>query len=604
MATIEEAEGVAAMSADAPQNYRTTSAHSGWAASPGTPDLALDEMTRPPLHTPRIPRKRQVPTHRLVDLMPALIRKFARPSRTPLRNRPNPMLVTPPAQLEQLNRIHELDGDPGPEPMFVTSSVARALRASIGELPAETGGMLGGRASSSLVTHFHFDTTANRSPATYSPDATNINALLREQWNPAGVRMLGFNHSHPAGCDHPSCGDLAYAERILASNPALDRLLMPITQSRADSGHYRINGFAIRRADGRAKVERVPVVTTGTHANPEQFEEFARVHDAYDLPAMSRCRIVSIGTGGAAGFLEDMARCGVGEFILIDPDIVSSTNLATQQTYRRDLGRPKVQAIAERIVDVNPGAHVWVQQSSLDDLDDAFMRRACLDPMAPVFLDGPGATLLCAFTDSFSAQARVNRLALHLGVAHLAGAVYREGRGVEVAFAAPGVTRACVRCATRSRYVAHLEKNYQPDVTSHGTPIWATGRLNAAKAPIALALLHQASRRMDHPGTVRYRDLLLRVATRNLVLTSLDPAIDSALGLTLFSEIGALDPSGRLVMDQTAWLHQEPDHPNVGYPECPDCGGTGELSDSIGAFADTRPFPRTFGEHRRPVRAR
>src|SRR5580700_8161504 len=143
---------------------------------------------------------------------------------------------------------------------------------------------------------------------------------------------------------------------------------------------------------------------------------FDRVTGAYDLDRMARSRVVAVGVGGAAAFLDDLARCGVGEFVLIDEDVITETNLATQQVYRRDLGRPKVTALAERLSDINPAVRVRAVRRSLDDIADHEMRALCLDS-----IDGPPpqVALLCGLTDNFYAQARINALALHLGVPSL-----------------------------------------------------------------------------------------------------------------------------------------------------------------------------------------
>src|SRR5947209_20282406 len=94
---------------------------------------------------------------------------------------------------------------------------------------------------------------------------------------------------------------------------------------------------------------------------------FQRVETAYDLKRMQGSRIISIGCGGAASFLEDLARCGIGEFVLIDPDIVEESNIATQQTYLADIGSPKVDCIAARLMQINPDALFLVCKNALDD---------------------------------------------------------------------------------------------------------------------------------------------------------------------------------------------------------------------------------------------
>lgn len=489
-----------------------------------------------------------------------------------------------------------------PAPLVLTRRVADEIELTVGARPAESGGVLGGTRGSGVVRAFHDDTTAALSGVTYYPDIAAVNRLLREDWNPAGVNLLGFVHSHPAGSRRPSWNDLHYAERILAGIPELDRLVLPIVQTTTDAGRYTIRGYAATR-----RGHDVHLVDLQTHVvqpvgdrDPADLPQMQRVATAYDLQAMASARIVSVGCGGSASFLEDIARAGVGEFVLIDPDVVESSNIGTQHSYLTDLGVAKVDAVARRIVAVNPYARVWVVRALLDELTDDAMRRLSKGWLPGSRVEQPTASLLAGFTDNFAAQARTSRLGLTLGVPYLGATVYQEGRGVEVTFAAAGVTPACTRCALRSRYLAE-EAGPVPTVTSHGTPLWATTRLNALKLPIALGLLHTVSTvaSPDHPGTLRHRRLIESVAERNLVQVSLDPDVDQTLGLRAFAEVAHADERGRLPVDTTLWLRQLPDNPGNGYPECPDCGGTGDLADTEGRLLDTAAIPRQYGEGRR-----
>src|SRR4051812_42297363 len=108
----------------------------------------------------------------------------------------------------------------------MTLAVYEAIRRSIGNANAETGGMLGGSFSEQTITDFFYDSAASRSAAAYSPDTKTVNDLLTKEWNPSGVRLFGFVHSHPAGIRQPSRGDEIYAERILSHNPELPFLAL------------------------------------------------------------------------------------------------------------------------------------------------------------------------------------------------------------------------------------------------------------------------------------------------------------------------------------------------------------------------------------------
>jgi molybdopterin/thiamine biosynthesis adenylyltransferase len=302
-------------------------------------------------------------------------------------------------------------------------------------------------------------------------------------------------------------------------------------------------------------------------------ETFQRVTSAYDLAHLRHCRVVVVGVGGAAGFVEDLVRAGVYDLVLIDPDSVSATNLATQQVYRRDLGRPKVEALADRLHDINPAVEVQAHQADFNAFTESEIESLLgLDAARP-----PIRTLLCGCTDSFFAQARINRAGLQHGVPTLCAQVYAEGRGAELTFTYPGVTSACHRCILRSRYEAHLEQGYEITVTSDATPISSTTRLNATKFVLAMALLHHGT---THP---RWGRLLERVGNRNLVQLRFDPD----LALPVFDRVLAGDRD-RILFDEAVWLPQLPEGPGTGRPVCPDCGGGGDLRAALGTIADTR----------------
>jgi hypothetical protein len=468
-------------------------------------------------------------------------------------------------------------------PLKITSQVVSRIEATVGSMPAETGGMLGGDPESGVVSHFRFDGRARRSSTTYSPDYQLLNRVLSEEWNPSGVRLMGFVHSHPKGCRRPSGGDQVYAERILAAIPDLDRLLLPIVMATNGTDRFELLPFAAKRDTDRVTIQAIPLALVDHDVSAREvpsfknLETFARVRTAYDLDQLQRARVVVVGCGGAAEFLEALARAGVGEFVLIDPDVVSETNLATQQTYRRDLGRMKVAALAERIADINPHTVVKTVYLSSNQLSDDAFRRFLRVSQQPVSRE---ATLLCGFTDSFLAQARVNRLALQFGVPSLCAQIYPSGAGAETTFTHPATTPACHRCVLSGRYRAYLQEDFRNATTSDGTPIGSTARLNSLKFMVAMALLHHGT---EHP---RWGRMLDRIGNRNLIQVRLDPDLE----LPVFDRVFRNADRARLFCDETVWLPQLPDNPLNGYPTCPDCGGTGDLRQATGSIPDTRPM--------------
>ena len=75
-------------------------------------------------------------------------------------------------------------------------------------------------------------------------------------------------------------------------------------------------------------------------------------------------KLLSLGFGGVGSYvIEGLARAGVGNFILVDHDIVSISNLNRQliATYQT-IGRPKVEVTKERIATIYPDAKIKTYQ--------------------------------------------------------------------------------------------------------------------------------------------------------------------------------------------------------------------------------------------------
>jgi hypothetical protein len=189
-------------------------------------------------------------------------------------------------------------------------------------------------------------------------------------------------------------------------------------------------------------------------------------------------------------------------------------------------------------------------------------------------------TLICGCTDSFVAQARINRLALQFGLPTLASQVYERGFGAELAWLHPAISHACLRCILNGRYRAY-EEGFE-NTSSDGAPVTATLRLNAAETFLALALLHHGR---NH---AIWGNLIARLGNRQLVQIRCHPDAEAALGLRNFSQAFADTQSGHLFADESIWRPQLPECPETGYAPCADCGGGGDLQACVGTFTDTR----------------
>ncbi|MFQ3548002.1 MAG: tRNA threonylcarbamoyladenosine dehydratase [Termitinemataceae bacterium] len=78
-------------------------------------------------------------------------------------------------------------------------------------------------------------------------------------------------------------------------------------------------------------------------------------------------RVAVVGLGGVGSMAaEALARSGIGSFVLVDFDVVSVTNINRQViAVHSTIGKPKVQVMRDRILDINPLAHVETRQEKI-----------------------------------------------------------------------------------------------------------------------------------------------------------------------------------------------------------------------------------------------
>lgn len=92
----------------------------------------------------------------------------------------------------------------------------------------------------------------------------------------------------------------------------------------------------------------------------EQFSRTELLIGKDGVKKLRKSKVAIFGIGGVGSFVvEALVRAGVGNFILVDNDNVSLSNLnrqiiATQKT----IGRSKVEVAKERILEINPEANV------------------------------------------------------------------------------------------------------------------------------------------------------------------------------------------------------------------------------------------------------
>ena len=146
---------------------------------------------------------------------------------------------------------------------------------------------------------------------------------------------------------------------------------------------------------------------------------------------LKAAKVLLIGTGGLGAPLGlYLAAAGVGRLGLVDFDRVDYTNLQRQVTFgTKDVGRPKLEAAAERLRDLNPEIEIVTHEVKLTSENSLGVTRNY-----DVIVDG---------SDNFPTRYLVNDTCVLLGKPNVYGSIFRF-EGQATVFALPD--GPCYRC--------------------------------------------------------------------------------------------------------------------------------------------------------------
>lgn len=270
-------------------------------------------------------------------------------------------------------------------------------------------------------------------------------------------------------------------------------------------------------------------------------------------PALARTHVVLVGIGGGSNLALDLARMGLGKLTLFDPDTVELENLCRTAFGVSDLGRPKVEALLDRIKDANPTCDVVAHASVFD----------------PGLLASERVDLAVAGTDTLMGQDSVNTFCLSAGVPGVFIGVHEGALGGMVIWTLPGQT-PCYRCLMGARYQAAQEGTAVVDLAhQHGSVLDITG-IDTVAGKVAVAIL-------ERDADTSYGRLYKKMQGRTQVIVRGHP--DYRWGeVDIFDLLLAdlpkdpVDYKAELARElffamDSMWLRTSRD------PECPSCAG-------------------------------
>ena len=170
-----------------------------------------------------------------------------------------------------------------------------------------------------------------------------------------------------------------------------------------------------------------------------------------DLLKNTSLLIIGLGTGGIHIVLE-LAKAGVGKFILLDPDRLEVGNISRHHAGISFIGRKKILAARDLILEKNPEAIIEVHPFKADD--DHKKQLSVLIESADL--------TICA-TDNRQSKLLINALCVGANKAVILGGAFRRAYGGQVFRVLPGES-ACYHCFV----LAYPDKESDQEISSEG----------------------------------------------------------------------------------------------------------------------------------------
>ena len=113
---------------------------------------------------------------------------------------------------------------------------------------------------------------------------------------------------------------------------------------------------------------------------PHEFSRTELLIGKDALKKLKNATVTVFGIGGVGSYaVEGLVRSGIGNLVLVDDDLICLTNINRQiHANRKTVGRPKVEVMKDRILEINPKARVETFQTFyLPDCGQEIIKPGC-----------------------------------------------------------------------------------------------------------------------------------------------------------------------------------------------------------------------------------
>jgi sulfur carrier protein ThiS adenylyltransferase len=152
------------------------------------------------------------------------------------------------------------------------------------------------------------------------------------------------------------------------SVPFDSTLLQLKNQYKPNANIIIYNGFPLTSDCSLKLGDEIVFIQKGETPSSEEFECLMMARHTPGVHQKVKRAVVGIAGLGGLGSTVAMAlaRIGVGKLILVDFDVVEPSNLNRQQYFLHQIGTPKVEALQENLLKINPYVKVQLYNERID----------------------------------------------------------------------------------------------------------------------------------------------------------------------------------------------------------------------------------------------
>lgn len=165
---------------------------------------------------------------------------------------------------------------------------------------------------------------------------------------------------------------------------------------------------------------------------------FSRNKGILETDRMAQKRVVILGCGSVGSLVAmELARAGVANFLLADPDIVEYHNICRHQCGIEDVGDLKINALERKLLNINPHVNILKFEGIVQNLPKAMLDEFCTGEN----------TIFVGCADNRAADVYTNRISIYYDAHFISIGFWERAYAGEIFYHMPKRGLPCYECA-------------------------------------------------------------------------------------------------------------------------------------------------------------